>query len=450
MEKNKLENVAEEDQEKVKVAINRWNKFLFSKESDKNLFDYFLEGTKKSQIITQYSTTFLEECIMSSLDKLETIPMHHNMRLKQSFQFLVDNTIEFSPKEETLTKLYENSLIVKKTRISNIVYDNYYSQFLKIGKNVDSKSNKNSEISKFILEKLLAKAKLETILEHYNKVDENLLKETVSIFADVLIQKIEANPTVSDDIILYLYDMENKSKKLDLLDNIVLSPKITESEILTECWNMYSEKEKDIVIERSLMLDIQNNVLETLPGYKKHIKNILEMDVDFQKIVRCKNSIKKKKKIEMYFSLLDEIYNETDSDEKRSNIQDYSRELYIKVIEQERPDLTKGLISIKAEKSIIQTEDVPLFVYKVLLHFPKLMGYHLVNELLGSVKKAGKIKEFSDVFNTSKCFEVGRHRFQFDENMKDEIKYIYHEFLKNKLTEDNKNTVNKPIKRLKI
>lgn len=162
------------------------------------------------------------------------------------------------------------------------------------------------------------------------------------------------------------------------------------------------------------------------------------------------NTIKNKKKIELYFSLLEEIYEQTEITEKMDSIQNYAREMYIKIIRQKRPDLIKGLISIKAKKSIIQTEDVPLLVYEIMDTFPKITAYHLVMELLDSVKKVGKIKEFSEVFNTSKSFEVGKYKFQFEEEMKNEIKYIYHDYLTEKFKEDKKHIANKPEKRLKI
>lgn len=450
-EKKLIENVNEADQDKVKNAISRWNTYLFSKESDKSVFDYFLESTKKSNLLPQYSTVFLENCIMFAINKLETIPMHHNMRLKQSFQFLLDNTIEFNIKEDILNQLCEKSLGFKRTKSTSV--NNYldeYNYFSQLSSLFKYQSSKDNEIIKFIFEKVLEKCSLDKVLEYYDNFDESLLEKTGSIFATSLLQKIENNPGLSDDIILHIYDMKNNAKKLVLVDNLVLSPTINESELLTECWSMYSNKEKEIVIGQTLIAEVQNPALETLPDYKQYVKNVLDSDLVNQTIINQSNTIKNKKKIELYFYLLEEIYEQTEITEKMDSIQNYAREMYIKIIRQKRPDLIKGLISIKAKKSIIQTEDVPLLVYEIMDTFPKITAYHLVMELLDSVKKVGKIKEFSEVFNTSKSFEVGKYKFQFEEEMKNEIKYIYHDYLTEKFKEDKKHIVNKPEKRLKI
>lgn len=453
MEKDnkQIETVNDSDQDKVKTAISRWNKYLFSKESDKNLFDYFLESTKKTNLLNQYPDVFLEHCIVWAIDKLETMPMHHNMRLKQSFQFLVDNVEKFNPKEDIINKLCEKSVGFKRTKASSVNYlsDNY-AYFSQLSSLVKYQNSKENEIIQYMLEKVLEKCSVDKILDYYQKVDENLLNETSSHFSNALLHKIEKNPEVNDEVFLSVYYMENKIKQVALLDNLLLSDKIKRSELLTECWSVYTEAEKENVIGKSLMLDSHNTVLENLSGYKQYVKDIIDSDLIDQNIIHHSNSIKNKKKIELYFSLLEQLYENTDNEDKNDKIQHYAREMYLKIIAQKRPDLTKGLIDIKAEKSIIKTEDVPLFVYQIMETFPKIMAYHLVMELLDSVKKVGKIKEFSEVFNTSKSFQVGRYSFEFSENMKNEIKYIYHEYLTEKFKEEKKHIASKPAKRLKI
>lgn len=450
-EDKQILNVDKADQDKVKIAISRWNQYLFSKESDKNLFEYFLESTKKSNLLPQYANIFLENCIVWAINKIETTPMHHNMRLKQSFQFLIDNTTEFNLNEQIVNYLCEKSsgFQVKRSNSYNYLLDNY-NWFSQLSSVIKYKSSKDNEFIKFILEKVLEKASLDTVLNSYKNIEQSVLNEVGSIFASSLINKIEKDSSLSDDIILSIHYMENKTQQLCLIENILLCPHITQSELLSECWDICSNTEKEIIIGKSLMLEVQNPAIETLSDYKQYVKNILESDLINHNIQHHSNTVKNKKKIELYFSLLEELYETIENDQTRESIQNYAREMYIKIIAQKRPDLIKGLINIKAEKSIIKTEDVPLFVYQIMDTFPKVMSYHLVVELLDSVKKVGKIKEFSDVFNTSKNFQVGHYNFQFSEDMKNEIKYIYHDYLTEKLQHDKKNIINTKVKRLKI